>query len=83
MTIDQANQRVTETGRILDWIRAEYRSLILPPEERPSPEELEQAEENYAQAMRDFHFLGGWEALREPTEHWELYGSGLEGYEYD
>ena len=63
MTIEQADQRCTQTGRILDWVRADYRSLTLPPEDRPSLAELEQAEENYSQAMRDFHALGGIEAL--------------------
>jgi hypothetical protein len=83
MTIDQANQRVAETGRILDWIRAEYRSLILPPKERPSLDELERAEEAYSAAIREFHRLEDEERRRIPDEHWDMYGSGWEGYEYD
>jgi hypothetical protein len=54
-SLQEAYERYTAAGRRLDWIRAEYRSLTLPPEERPDREELIAAEDKYAQAIRDFH----------------------------
>jgi hypothetical protein len=39
-------------GQILDYVRSDRNNFCLPPNERPSDEELEQAEEQYAEFVR-------------------------------